>query len=55
MNPRNTAVIPSEVEGSRGDTLKVIQRDSSTPLRSAQNDSGAFDSQSEIGNQKSAI
>src|SRR5437763_6912851 len=31
-------VIPSEVEGSRGGTLKVTQRDPSTPLRSAQDD-----------------
>ncbi|PYK43314.1 MAG: hypothetical protein DME46_07910 [Verrucomicrobia bacterium] len=29
-------VIPSEVEGSRGGTLKVTQRDPSTPLRFAQ-------------------
>jgi 23S rRNA pseudouridine2605 synthase len=32
------AVIPREVEGSRGGTLKVAYRDSSTPLRSARND-----------------
>jgi hypothetical protein len=34
-------VIPSEVEGSRGVILKVISRDSSTALRSAQNDAFA--------------
>ena len=33
-------VIPGEVEGSRGDTLKVIPRDPSTSLRSAQDDTG---------------
>jgi tRNA dimethylallyltransferase len=32
------SVIPSEVEGSRRENLKVTSRDSSTPLRSAQND-----------------
>jgi hypothetical protein len=31
-------VIPSEVEGSRRESLKVPQRDSSTPLRFPQND-----------------
>jgi 3-hydroxyacyl-CoA dehydrogenase/enoyl-CoA hydratase/3-hydroxybutyryl-CoA epimerase len=31
-------VIPSEVEGSRGGTLRVTQRDPSTPLRSARDD-----------------
>ncbi len=36
------AVIPSEVEESRGESLKVAQRDSSTPLRSAQNDGVAL-------------
>jgi queuine tRNA-ribosyltransferase len=34
------AVILSEVEGSRGTTSKLSQRDSSTALRSARNDSG---------------
>ncbi len=33
-----STVIPSEAEGSRGATSKVTPRDSSTPLRSAQND-----------------
>ena len=33
-----SAVIPSEVEGSRGETSKVTQRDPSTLLRSAQDD-----------------
>jgi 3-hydroxyacyl-CoA dehydrogenase/enoyl-CoA hydratase/3-hydroxybutyryl-CoA epimerase len=32
------SVIPSEVEGSRHESLKVTQRDPSTPLRSAQDD-----------------
>jgi hypothetical protein len=31
-------VIPSEVEGSRCESLKVPQRDSLTPLRFPQND-----------------
>jgi hypothetical protein len=31
-------VIPSEVEGSRGITLRATRRDPSTPLRSAQDD-----------------
>jgi len=35
-----SAVIPSEVEGSRGETSKVTQRDPSTLLRSAQDDGG---------------
>ena len=35
-----SAVIPSKVEGSRGETSKVTQRDPSTPLRSAQDDGG---------------
>jgi 3-hydroxyacyl-CoA dehydrogenase / enoyl-CoA hydratase / 3-hydroxybutyryl-CoA epimerase len=33
-----SAVIPSKVEGFRGETSKVTQRDPSTPLRSAQDD-----------------
>ena len=32
------AVLPSEVEGSRGANLKLTQRDPSTPLRSARDD-----------------
>jgi hypothetical protein len=36
MNPN--AVIPSEVEESRGETLTTIRRDPSTPLRFAQDD-----------------
>jgi excinuclease ABC subunit A len=39
--PRLT-VIPSEVEESRGATLKLTPRDSSTPLRYAQNDGEAL-------------
>ncbi len=35
-----SAVIPSKVEGSRGETSKVTQRDPSTLLRSAQDDGG---------------
>ena len=39
FNPQNDPfVIPSEVEGSRRESLKVKQRDPSTPLRSAQDD-----------------
>src|SRR5207249_306424 len=39
FNPRNDpSVISSEVEGSRHGTLKITQRDPSTPLRSAQDD-----------------
>ena len=37
-----TSVIPSEVEGSRCAAFKVPSRDSSTPLRSAQNDKMVF-------------
>jgi len=33
-------VIPSEVEGSRGETLKVTWRDPSTSLHCAQDDGG---------------
>jgi 5-methyltetrahydrofolate--homocysteine methyltransferase len=33
-----SSVIPSEVEGSRRESLKVTQRDPSTPLRSARDD-----------------
>jgi hypothetical protein len=36
MNPK--AVIPSEVEESRGETLRAIRPDPSTPLRFAQDD-----------------
>ena len=36
--PRALAVIPSEVEESRGETVKVTPRDPSTALRSAQDD-----------------
>ena len=35
-------VIPSEVEGSRGDAEKLTQRDPSTPLRFAQDDFGSL-------------
>src|SRR4029077_7132900 len=35
-------VIPSEVEGSRGETATVTSRDSSTPLRFAQNDNSSL-------------
>jgi bifunctional non-homologous end joining protein LigD len=35
---KKKAVIPSEVEESRGDTLTVTSRDPSTPLRSARDD-----------------
>src|SRR5438094_124512 len=35
---KGPSVIPSQVEGSRRSTLKVTQRDASTPLRSAQDD-----------------
>jgi hypothetical protein len=35
-NPK--AVIPSEVEESRGETLRAIRRAPSTPLRFAQDD-----------------
>jgi hypothetical protein len=38
--PPYSIVIPSEVEGSRGVTLRVTQRDPSTPLRFAQDDGG---------------
>ncbi len=37
---RKTPVIPSEVEGSRAETLKAAQLDPSTPLRSAPDDGG---------------
>ena len=36
MNPK--AVIPSEVEESRGETLRAIRWDPSTPLQFAQDD-----------------
>src|SRR5438132_12469439 len=36
------SVIPSAVEGSRGDGFKVTQRDPSTPLRHAQDDGEEF-------------
>ncbi|CAN5466365.1 hypothetical protein BH18VER1_BH18VER1_13490 [soil metagenome] len=51
MNLDSTTVDLSEVAGFRGDTSKVAQRDSSTPLRFAQSDSeavGAFGSTSAI-------
>ena len=39
FNPQNDpSVIPSEVEGSRRESLKVKPQDPSTPLRSAQDD-----------------
>src|SRR5205823_8619562 len=38
VTPSPSSVIPSEVEGSRRETFKVAQRDLSTPLRSARDD-----------------